>query len=133
MSGIDRVLGEARARLKRVDPLEAARIVDEGGMLVDIRPAAQRSQFGEVDGALVIERNVLEWRLCPDGADRIPGAEDPDRPVVVMCQDGFASSLAAAALLDVGRTAATDLDGGFTAWKAAGLPTTAPRDAARPG
>jgi rhodanese-related sulfurtransferase len=132
VSGIDRLLASSRARLTRVEPDEGARLVADGALLIDIRPAAQRAQFGEVPGAIVIERNVLEWRLCPDGPDRLAEAEDPQRPVVVMCQDGYASSLAAAALLDAGRTIATDLAGGFTAWKAAGLPTTPPTVGADP-
>jgi rhodanese-related sulfurtransferase len=132
VSGADRVLAGSRARLTRVDPDQAARLMAEGALLVDIRPAAQRARYGEVPGAIVIERNVLEWRLCPDGPDRIAGAEDAGRPVVVMCQEGYASSLAAAALLDLGRSAATDLAGGFAAWQAAGLPTTPPTGGADP-
>jgi rhodanese-related sulfurtransferase len=121
------VLAEARQRLRRVDPVGAQEIVDAGGLLIDIRPAAQRAEKGEVPGALIIERNDLEWRLDPAGSHRIPEATDPDRPVVVMCQEGYASSLAAASLLALGRTNATDLDGGFAAWKAAGRPTTPPK------
>ena len=94
--------------------------------MIDIRPAAQRAEFGQVPGALVIERNDLEWRLDPLGSHRLPEAADPHRPVVVMCQEGYASSFAAASLLDLGRTGATDLDGGFAAWQAAGLATTPP-------
>ena len=92
--------------------------------MIDIRPAAQRAEFGEIPGALIVERNNLEWRLDPEGSHRIPEAEDPDRPVVIVCQEGYASSLAAASLLQVGRTAVTDLDGGFVAWQQAGIPTT---------
>jgi rhodanese-related sulfurtransferase len=132
VSAVDRLLAGARARLTLVDPPEAARLLADGALLVDIRPAAQRAQYGEVPGAIVIERNVLEWRLCPDGPDRLAGAEDAARPVVVMCQEGYASSLAAAALLDLGRTAVTDLAGGFAAWQAAGLPTTPPTGGADP-
>jgi len=124
VSAVDRLLAAARARLDRVDPVEANRMVAEGALLIDIRPAAQRAEFGEVPGALVLERNVLEWRLDPEGTARIEEAADPDRPVIVMCQAGYTSSLAAASLLDLGRTHATDLDGGFEAWEAAGLPTT---------
>ena len=124
MSGVDRLLAQARLGLRRVDPHQAKQIVDDGGLLIDIRPAAQRAEFGEVPGALIVERNNLEWRLDPGGSHRIPEAENPDRPVVIICQEGYASSLAAASLIDVGRTAVTDLDGGFVAWKQAGLPTT---------
>ena len=124
MSAVDRLLAQARLGLRRVDPHQAKQIRDNGGLLIDIRPAAQRAEFGEVPGALIIERNNLEWRLDPGGSHRIPEAEDPDRPVVIICQEGYASSLAAASLLGVGRTAVTDLEGGFVAWKQAGLPTT---------
>ena len=124
MSGVDRLLAQARLGLRRVDPHQAKEIGDDGGLLIDIRPAAQRAEFGEVPGALIIERNNLEWRLDPGGSHRIPEAENPDRPVVIICQEGYASSLAAASLIGVGRTAVTDLDGGFVAWKQAGLPTT---------
>jgi rhodanese-related sulfurtransferase len=124
LSGVDRLLAQARSGLHRADPHRAKQIADEGGLLIDIRPAAQRAEFGEVPGALIVERNNLEWRLDPGGSHRLPEAEDPDRPVVVICQEGYASSLAAASLIGVGRTAVTDLDGGFAAWKRAGLPTT---------
>jgi rhodanese-related sulfurtransferase len=125
LSAVDRLLAEARVGLHRVDARRAQQIHDEGGLLIDIRPAAQRAQFGEVPGALIVERNNLEWRLDPAGSHRLPEAEDPDRPVVVICQEGYASSLAAASLLALGRTRATDLEGGFVAWQQAGLPTTA--------
>jgi rhodanese-related sulfurtransferase len=118
------MLAQARSGLRRVDAPQAKQVHDEGGLLVDIRPAAQRAEFGEIPGALIVERNNLEWRLDPEGSHRLPEAADPDRPVVVVCQEGYASSLAAASLVDLGRTAVTDLDGGFVAWKAAGFPTT---------
>lgn len=125
MSAVDRLLAEARLDLRRVDAQEAKQIHDGGGLLIDIRPAAQRAEFGGIAEALVVERNDLEWRLDPGGSHRLPEAADPDRPVVIVCQEGYASSLAAASLLHLGRTAVTDLDGGFVAWKNAGLPTTA--------
>ena len=124
MSAVDRLLAQARLGLRRVDAAQAQKIHDEGGLLIDIRPAAQRAEFGEIPGALIVERNNLEWRLDPGGSHRIPEAEDPDRPVVIVCQEGYASSLAAASLLQVGRRAVTDLEGGFVAWKRAGFPTT---------
>lgn len=123
MSGVDRLLAEAREKLTRVDAARADQILRDGGLLIDIRPAAQRVESGEVPGAIVVERNNLEWRLDPQGADRIPEAADPDRVVVIMCQEGYASSLAAASLVSLGRPHATDLEGGFVAWKVAGLPT----------
>jgi rhodanese-related sulfurtransferase len=124
LSAVDRLLAEARRALRRVDPLQAKQIHDDGGLLIDIRPAAQRAQFGEIPGTLIVERNNLEWRLDPGGTHRLPEAQDPDRPVVVICQEGYASSFAALSLLALGRTGATDLEGGFVAWQKAGLPTT---------
>jgi rhodanese-related sulfurtransferase len=127
VSAVDRLLAQARLGLRRVDALQAKEIHDAGGLLIDIRPTAQRAEFGEIPGALVVERNNLEWRLDPEGSHRLPEAEDPGRPVVIVCQEGYASSLAAASLLSLGRTAVTDLDGGFVAWTRAGLPTTSVR------
>jgi len=124
VSAVERMLARARQDLRRVDAREAAHIRDEGGVLIDIRPAAQRAEFGGIPGALVVERNNLEWRLDPGGSHRLPEAEDPHRPVVVICQEGYASSLAAASLVELGRTDVSDLDGGFVAWKRAGYPTT---------
>jgi rhodanese-related sulfurtransferase len=125
MSGVDRLLADARRRLKRVGPDEAAEIQQAGGLLVDIRPAAQRAVHGELPGALIVERNVLEWRLDPTSPHRLPEADHPDhaaRPLVVVCQEGYASSLAAATLQALGLRGATDLRGGFAAWAARGLP-----------
>jgi rhodanese-related sulfurtransferase/8-oxo-dGTP pyrophosphatase MutT (NUDIX family) len=120
---IDAVLDAARARIERLSPEQAARTVTDGGVLVDIRPAAQRAAEGEVPGALEIERNNLEWRLDPRSDARLPVARY-DLPVVVICSEGYTSSLAAAALRDLGLRHAADVAGGFQAWKAAGLPTT---------
>jgi rhodanese-related sulfurtransferase len=120
---IDEILERARARLTRLGPLETAEAVSRGAVLVDIRPAAQRAEFGEIPGAVVIERNVLEWRLDPRSDARLPFAGSYDLEVIVTCQEGYTSSLAAAALQDLGLTRATDLAGGFAAWRAAGLPT----------
>jgi rhodanese-related sulfurtransferase len=91
-------------------------------VLVDIRPAAQRAEHGEIPGALIIERNVLEWRLDPRSDARLSFTRY-DLAVIVTCQEGYTSSLAAAALQDLGLSRATDLDGGFKAWQEAGLPT----------
>lgn len=122
-SGIDRLLDRARARLRRVGPEEAADEIAEGeALLVDIRPAAQRAREGAFPNALVIERNVLEWRLDPLSDARIPEATGPDVRWIVACSEGYTSSLAAASLLDVGLSRATDLEGGFQAWLRAGLP-----------
>jgi rhodanese-related sulfurtransferase len=122
-TGIDGLLAAARARLRRLDPYETLAAVDRGAILVDIRPAAQRATFGEIPGAIVIERNVLEWRLDPRSEARLGFATRYDLEVVVACQEGYTSSLAAAALQDIGLSRATDLAGGFAAWQAAGLPT----------
>jgi rhodanese-related sulfurtransferase len=126
LSGVDRLLTEARQHLSRVDAAQTQEILQLGGLLIDIRPAAQRAEFGQVPGALVVERNNLEWRLDPQGTHRLPEADDAARTVVIMCQEGYASSLAAASLISLGRAHTTDLDGGFVAWKAAGYPTTPP-------
>jgi rhodanese-related sulfurtransferase len=120
---VEELLEEARARLVRLHPREAAEARDRGAILVDIRPAAQRAQEGGIPGALVIERNVLEWRLDPASEWRIAEADSHDREVVVICSEGYTSSLAAASLHDLGLVRATDLIGGFKAWEAAGLPT----------
>jgi rhodanese-related sulfurtransferase len=118
------LLAEARARIVRVSPHEAAVRIAQGALLVDIRPAAQRSAEGEVPGSLVVERNHLEWRLDPTSYARIPEAVDHDVAVVVVCSEGYTSSLAADALRSLGLHRATDVVGGFLAWAAAGLPTT---------
>jgi rhodanese-related sulfurtransferase len=121
---IDDLLAAARARLRRLDPPAAAAAVTAGALLVDIRPAAQRAAEGELPGALVIERNVLEWRADPASAARIPQATGHDVPWVIICSEGYTSSLAAAALQDLGLHRATDVIGGYQAWRAAGLPVT---------
>ena len=119
---ISEVLEQARGRLDRLGPAEAWAAVRDGALLVDIRPQAQRAAEGEVPGALIIERNVLEWRLDPASDARLPEAGSYDLRVIVMCSAGYTSSLAAASLQDLGLSAATDLDGGFQAWARAGLP-----------
>ncbi|WP_019135661.1 rhodanese-like domain-containing protein [Cellulomonas massiliensis] len=121
---IDDVLADARSRLRRLAPVEAWEAVRHGALLVDIRPAAQRAAEGSVPWALVIERNVLEWRLDPASDARIPQALGYDVQPVVLCSEGYTSSLAAAALQDLGLHRATDVVGGFQAWRRAGLPTT---------
>jgi rhodanese-related sulfurtransferase len=123
-STVDELLAAARARLERVTPAEAAKAVDErGALLVDTRPDWQRRIEGEIPGALLIERNHIEWRLDPASDARIPEAVDRDVEVIVLCSEGYASSLAAASLQDLGLHRATDLVGGYHAWRAAGLPT----------
>jgi rhodanese-related sulfurtransferase len=121
-SDLDGVLAQARRRLQRVGPQEAVLLVKMGALLVDTRPLEQRERDGEVPGAVVVDRNVLEWRLDPRGAHRITEAGDPNQVVILMCNEGYASSLAAATLQDLGLRRATDVVGGFQAWRAAGMP-----------
>ena len=121
---INQILAEARARLNRLAPHEARAAVRAGALLVDIRPAAQRAAEGSVPGSLAVERNVLEWRFDPCSTARLPQATGYDLHVIVMCSEGYTSSLAAASLQDIGLWRATDLEGGFRAWAAAGLPVT---------
>lgn len=117
-SRIDRILDDARARLHRLPASEVPAALDRGAILVDIRPAAQRAREGEVDRALVIERNVLEWRCDPTSDARLPQAVGDDVEWVVLCSEGYTSSLAAASLLDLGLHRATDVIGGYHALKA---------------
>ena len=113
---IDEVLAEARSRLHRVTPAEAVAARDAGAVVVDIRPAAQRAAEGGPDDVLVVERNVLEWRFDPQSEAALPIASY-DLEVVVLCQEGYTSSLAAAALQDLGLRRATDVTGGWAAWR----------------
>src|SRR5438874_10387045 len=106
---IDELLDAARARLKRLSARECADAVRGGALLVDTRPGAQRRADGEIPGALVIERNVLEWRLDPSSPTRIPEADGYGREVIVVCDEGYSSSLVAATLQDLGLHRATDL------------------------
>jgi rhodanese-related sulfurtransferase len=123
--GIDELLERIRANYRRIGAHEAYDAAQAGGaLLVDIRYAALRERDGVIPGALVIERNELEWRLDPQGSHKAPEATGHDLQVVVICNEGYASSLAAASLHQLGLHRATDLIGGFQAWKAAGLPVT---------
>jgi rhodanese-related sulfurtransferase len=121
---IDELLEEARSRIERVAPAEAAERIAAGALLVDTRPAFQRDADGEVPGALLVERNHLEWRFDPVSDARLPEATGYDVEVIVMCNEGYSSSLAADSLRALGLHRATDLVGGFQAWRDAGLPTT---------
>jgi rhodanese-related sulfurtransferase len=120
---VDEMLATARARLTRLGPVAAYKAAQGGALLVDIRPARQRAAEGEIPGASIVERNVLEWRFDPASSARLPVAAY-DLQVIVFCSEGYTSSLAAASLRDLGLHRATDLDGGFRAWQAAGLPVT---------
>ena len=117
---IDEVLAAARERLVRLTPDQAREAWADGAVVVDIRPEAQRAAEGELAGVLVIERNVLEWRFDPSSHARLPIA-DYDLPVIVLCQEGYTSSLAAAALQDLGLHRATDVIGGYQALKTTGI------------
>jgi rhodanese-related sulfurtransferase len=124
--GIDELLERVRRGYERVEPREAHAAARDGeALLVDIRYAALRERDGLIPRALVVERNELEWRLDPQGSHRLPEATGHDLRVVVVCNEGYASSLAAASLHQIGLHRATDLVGGFQAWRAAGLPVTA--------
>jgi rhodanese-related sulfurtransferase len=120
-SRIDRLLDNARVRLRRMLADEVPAALSRGAILVDIRPKAQRDEEGGVPAALVIERNVLEWRCDPTSDARLPQAIDDDVEWIVLCSQGYTSSLAAAALLDLGLHRATDVVGGFHALKAEGV------------
>ncbi len=122
-SRIDAVLESARARLKRLDARDVPIALGRGALLVDIRPAAQRAREGDVPAALVIERNVLEWRCDPTSDARLAEATGDDVEWVILCSEGYTSSLAAAALLDLGLHRATDVVGGYHALKATGVLT----------
>ncbi|MFF1416404.1 rhodanese-like domain-containing protein [Streptomyces sp. NPDC058280] len=120
--GIDELLERVRADLDRISPRDAFEAAEAGALLVDIRYAALRDQDGLIPGALVVERNELEWRLDPQGSHHAAEATSHDLRVVVICNEGYASSLAAVSLRQLGLHRATDLVGGFQAWKAEGLP-----------
>lgn len=120
--GIDELLERVRSGFVRVGPREAAAAAEDGALLVDIRYARLRERDGLIPGALVVERNELEWRLDPWGSHRLPEAVGHGLRIVVVCDEGYASSLAVASLRQLGLHRATDLIGGFQAWRAAGLP-----------
>jgi rhodanese-related sulfurtransferase len=124
MSRIDQILDTSRARLRRLAADQVPAALDRGALLVDIRPQAQRAREGEVPdalNALVVERNVLEWRCDPTSDARLPQAVSDDVEWVILCSEGYTSSLAAAALQDLGLHRATDVVGGYHALAAAGV------------
>ena len=124
MAAIDTLLAEARSTLVRLDPFAAAAAWRDGALLVDIRPQAQRRAEGDVPGSVLIERNVLEWRLDPTSPHCLPELLGPEQPILILCSEGYASSLAAATLRRLGLVNGTDVAGGFQAWRRAGLPTS---------
>ena len=121
---IDELLGQVRSRIGRVQPGEVAARVAAGALLVDTRPVEQRERDGEVPGAVVVDRNVLEWRLDPASPDRIPEVTGYDLEVIVLCNQGYSSSLVADTLRTLGLRRAVDVVGGFEAWAALGPPVT---------
>ena len=125
-SALDAVLAGAQARYERLSPARAWEALQAGALLVDTRPVDQRRRDGEVPGAVVVGRNVLEWRLDPEGAWRMPEATGPDQQVVLLCDEGCSTQLAVVGLLDARPGRATDVVGGMQAWLADGLPTAPP-------
>ena len=114
-SAIDRLLARARAGLERVEPADLADEVAAGAVMIDIRPLEQRQRDGELPGSIIIDRNVLGWRLDPTSPDHLPVAADNDIRYILVCNQGYSSSLAAATLRELGLRRATDLVGGFQA------------------
>jgi rhodanese-related sulfurtransferase len=121
VSRIDAVLEAARTGLVRIEAKDVPAAVARGALLVDIRPAAQRAAEGEIAGSLIIERNVLEWRCDPTSEARLPQAVDDDVEWLVLCSEGYTSSLAAASLVGLGLHRATDVVGGYQALRSAGV------------
>jgi rhodanese-related sulfurtransferase len=130
VSQVEKMLAEARRRLRRVDPEEARAAMERGAVLVDIRVESQRARDGVIPGARYVPRNEIEWRADPACDWRDPVVSDPDRKLIVMCNEGYQSSLVAATLKELGLDA-TDLDGGFQAWRRAGLPVEPPPSGSR--
>ena len=122
MSGVDELLARARRRLRRISAQEAAAEQAAGALLVDIRPADERARDGDIPGAVVVDRNVLEWRLDPASAWHSLAVRDHDQRVILICGQGYQSSLAAANLQEIGLVNATDVIDGFEGWLAAKLP-----------
>lgn len=122
---IDELLEQARAALDRVDAHQLVGELANGALVIDMRPAAQRQAIGHIPGSIVIERNVLEWRLDPVGEFRIEAVTGYDQRIVLVCQEGYASSLAALTLRQMGLHRVTDLIDGVEGWIAEGLPTVA--------
>jgi len=112
------LVARARTRIDRVTPEELADVIAAGGLVIDIRPVHQRREDGALPDAVVIDRNVLEWRLQPGGEFSLPVVQDHAQRIVIVCNEGYASSLAAATLADMGFERAADLAGGYQAWRA---------------
>jgi rhodanese-related sulfurtransferase len=116
------LVAAARNRYTRIDPVAAHRAMRDGSLLIDTRDGDQRRRDGLIPGALVIDRTVLEWRVDPESGATHPSIVDLATPLILICDQGYSSSLAVASLLDLGATDVTDVIGGFQAWRAAGLP-----------
>jgi rhodanese-related sulfurtransferase len=129
---VDALLASARSGLRRLSPAQAAQAIKDGAILIDTRPEWQRRMDGDIPGAVVIERNHLEWRCDPSCPARVPEATGHDVIWIICCDEGCSSSLAAASLQALGLHGATDVIGGFRAWRAAGLPVTAPGEPSAP-
>jgi len=119
---VDELLARVRGRITRLEPVAAFRRLSAGALLVDTRPLEQRARDGEIPGAVVVDRNVLEWRLDPASPWRLPQVAGYDVEVIVLCNEGYSSSLVADTLRTLGLTRTVDVIGGFVAWAAAGLP-----------
>jgi rhodanese-related sulfurtransferase len=124
---IDQLLAGARARLDRLGPAQALEAQRAGALLIDTRSHDERVRHGAIAGAVHVPLSVLPWRLDPDFEYRDPALSDPSRQVILICADGYSSSLAAALLQEMGFVLATDLDGGFNGWKSAGFPVEQPQ------
>jgi rhodanese-related sulfurtransferase len=129
---VDDLLARARSGLHRLEPALAFRAVRSGAILIDTRPEWQRRAAGEIPDAIVIERNHLEWRCDPSCPGRVREAASHEVAWIICCDEGYSSSLAAASLQALGLRRATDLIGGFQAWRAAGLPVATPGQPSRP-
>ena len=121
-SAIDKLLAQARSNLARVPVKDLAEEVAQGAILIDIRPLEQRRRDGDLPGAIVVDRNVLEWRLDPTSPHRLPIVTSADIRFIIVCNEGYSSSLAAATLHELGLRSATDLVGGFQAWRTLSAP-----------
>jgi rhodanese-related sulfurtransferase len=129
---VDGLLAQARSGLRRLDPAVAFRAARDGALIVDTRPDWQRRADGEIPGAIVMERNHLEWRCDPSSPACVPEATGYDVTWIVCCDEGYSSSIAAASLQALGLSKATDITGGFRAWRAAGLPVVKPAEPVSP-
>jgi rhodanese-related sulfurtransferase len=124
------VLAAARARYTRLEPVQAHIAMTHGSLLIDVRDSDQRRRDGTIPGALIVDRTVLEWRFDPESGATHPQITGVGQSLILICNQGYSSSIAVASLLDLGATDVTDVVGGFEAWRAAGLPVDPPTHAA---